>query len=98
MIDLLTAERWKSLALLTDEFVLDFLDVPPVPDAGRPIPPEDVELNDVVRMVGNGNLVKIVDPVFGAKPLILFIEPVPRFGFGEVPQLRRRDQFRRIHC
>ena len=54
-------------------------------------------MNDAVRVVGNSNLVKIVDPVFGAKPLMLFIEPLPRFGFGQVPQLhRRRDQFRRF--
>jgi hypothetical protein len=50
-----------ALALLPSEFVLDLLEVPPVPDARRPVPPADVELNDVVRVMGNGNPVKIVD-------------------------------------
>jgi hypothetical protein len=50
-----------ALALLPGKFVLDLLEVPPVPDARRPVPPADVELNDVVRVVGNGNPVKIVD-------------------------------------
>jgi hypothetical protein len=40
--------EFDPFTLLTDKLVLDLLEVPPVPDAGRAVPPADVELDDIV--------------------------------------------------
>jgi hypothetical protein len=89
--------EFDAFTLLTDNLVLDLLEVPPVPDAGRAVPPADVELDEAVRVARNGDLVKVVDPIFRAEPLVFLVKPFAGIGFREVPHSHRGcDQFWRF--